>query len=228
MVNEFHDRRFPCTNLVPTGPGYSNVTPDQRVCSTVGSQPGLDYVDGDSYINTSFRYYHSHLWRNLGILFAMMIAFCGVYLMATEYVSSQKSKGEVLLFRRGVVPSKKTKLDEEEVPDERPTAEGVIAEKTTTGASTGEIPPSIQKQTAIFHWSAVNYDIKIKSEGRRLLDDVDGWVKPGTLTALMGASGAGKTTLLDVLASRVTMGVVSGNMLVDGRQRDSGFQRKTG
>lgn len=44
----------------------------------------------------------------------------------------------------------------------------------------------------------------------------------------MGASGAGKTTLLDVLASRVTMGVVHGQMLVNGRQRDRGFQRKTG
>jgi len=44
----------------------------------------------------------------------------------------------------------------------------------------------------------------------------------------MGASGAGKTTLLDVLASRVTMGVVTGQVLVNGRQRDSGFQRKTG
>jgi ATP-binding cassette, subfamily G (WHITE), member 2, PDR len=44
----------------------------------------------------------------------------------------------------------------------------------------------------------------------------------------MGVSGAGKTTLLDVLASRTTMGVVSGEMLVDGRPRDSGFQRKTG
>jgi len=31
-----------------------------------------------------------------------------------------------------------------------------------------------------------------------------------------------------VLASRVTMGVVTGQMLVDGRQRDTGFQRKTG
>lgn len=41
-------------------------------------------------------------------------------------------------------------------------------------------------------------------------------------------SGAGKTTLLDVLASRVTMGVISGEMLVDGQQRDSSFQRKTG
>jgi len=44
----------------------------------------------------------------------------------------------------------------------------------------------------------------------------------------MGVSGAGKTTLLDVLATRVTMGVVGGEMLVDGRQRDASFQRKTG
>lgn len=29
------------------------------------------------------------------------------------------------------------------------------------------------------------YDIKIKKEERRILDHVDGWVKPGTLTALM-------------------------------------------
>lgn len=41
-------------------------------------------------------------------------------------------------------------------------------------------------------------------------------------------SGAGKTTLLDVLATRVTMGVVTGEMLVDGKQRDVSFQRKTG
>lgn len=72
------------------------------------------------------------------------------------------------------------------------------------------------------------YDIKIKKEPRRILDHVDGWVKPGTLTGLMGVSGAGKTTLLDVLATRVTMGVVTGEMLVDGQQRDASFQRKTG
>lgn len=99
----------------------------------------------------------------------------------------------------------------------------VVPTKTET-----HVPVNIQKQTAIFHWDGMNYDIKIKKEPRRLLDDVDGWVKPGTLTALMGVSGAGKTTLLDVLASRVTMGVVSGYKYVDGRPCDSGFQRKTG
>lgn len=45
---------------------------------------------------------------------------------------------------------------------------------------------------------------------------------------LQGVTGAGKTTLLDVLANRLTMGIVSGQILVDGRLRDTGFQRKTG
>lgn len=48
------------------------------------------------------------------------------------------------------------------------------------------------------------------------------------MTDLQGVSGAGKTTLLDVLATRVTMGVVTGEMLVDGNPRDVSFQRKTG
>jgi ABC-type multidrug transport system ATPase subunit len=60
-------------------------------------------------------------------------------------------------------------------------------------------------------------DIEIKGKERRLLDHVSWWVKPGTLTQLMGASGAGKTTLFDVLAQRTTVGVVTGDMLVNGR-----------
>lgn len=152
-----------------------------------------------------------------------MIFFGFVYLMASEFISAKKSKGEVLIYPRGLVPSFATNSDEEGVPDSRLNTEAVANEKADDN-----VPAGILKQTAIFHWSNVVYDIKIKGEPRRLLDHVDGWVKPGTLTALMGVSGAGKTTLLDVLASRVTMGVVTGEMLVDGHQRDSGFQRKTG
>lgn len=86
----------------------------------------------------------------------------------------------------------------------------------------------ISESKAIFHWRDLCYDIKIKGETRRILNNVDGWVKPGTLTALMGASGAGKTTLLDCLAERVTMGVVTGKIFVDGRLRDESFARSIG
>jgi ATP-binding cassette, subfamily G (WHITE), member 2, PDR len=44
----------------------------------------------------------------------------------------------------------------------------------------------------------------------------------------MGVSGAGKTTLLDVLAQRVSFGVITGDMLVNGKPLDPSFQRKTG
>ena len=44
----------------------------------------------------------------------------------------------------------------------------------------------------------------------------------------MGVSGAGKTTLLDVLAQRTSIGIITGDMLVNGKPLDSSFQRKTG
>lgn len=36
-----------------------------------------------------------------------------------------------------------------------------------------------------FHWEVLCYEIEIKGGHRRLLDHVDGWVKPGVSTILM-------------------------------------------
>ena len=53
------------------------------------------------------------------------------------------------------------------------------------------------KMADIFSWSHVRYTIPIGNhEHRILLDDVSGYVVPGKLTALMGASGAGKVCSL--------------------------------
>jgi ATP-binding cassette subfamily G (WHITE) protein 2 (SNQ2) len=95
-------------------------------------------------------------------------------------------------------------------------------------------------------WENLNYHVPGPNGPIRLLHDVFGYVKPGTLTALMGASGAGafvfspillriltctfllgKTTCLDVLAQRKNIGVVSGDVLVDGRGLSSDFARAT-
>lgn len=181
MINEFDGREFPCATFVPTGQAYANIAPEQRVCSVVGADSGSSVVSGSAFISISYNYTRSHKWRNLGVLIAMTFFFCGIYLSATEYISARRSKGEVLVFRRGLVPEEKRNEDEEGAPIDRPTTKDLVPQRTI---SAGDVPPSIQKQTAIFHWEAVNYDIKIKSETRRLLDDVDGWVKPGTLTAV--------------------------------------------
>jgi ABC-type multidrug transport system ATPase subunit len=161
-----------------------------------------------------------------------MIFFLCLYLLATEFNSSTDSSAEVLVFRRGHVPkqlleAEKAAKNDEEAP---PAGGGAVNDKNDEEADKeqSEQVSALPPQTDVFTWKDVCYDIKIKNEGRRLLDNVNGWVKPGTLTALMGVSGAGKTTLLDVLAQRVSMGVVTGDMLVSGKAMDESFQRKTG
>lgn len=220
MVNEFHNRNFPCVNYVPSGQGYETVSGNNQVCSTVGSKPGVPFVNGDDYIGSAYRYYNSHKWRNFGILWVFLIGLMFIYLAATEVITAKKSKGEVLVFRRGHKSLKSKPADDLE---SAPPGRNVAAAKDNS-----DDIAIIERQTAIFQWRNVCYDIKIKKEDRRILDHVDGWVKPGTLTALMGVSGAGKTTLLDCLATRTTMGVITGEMLVDGKPRDESFQRKTG
>ena len=78
-----------------------------------------------------------------------------------------------------------------------------------------------------FTWENVNYVVPVPGGTRRILHDISGYIKPGTLTALIGASGAGKTTALDVLAQRKNIGVVTGDMPVNGKPLDISFVRNT-
>ena len=63
MVNEFHTLSGTCTALVPSGPGYEAVSLANQVCTVVGSLPGLTHVSGDRFLELTFGYSHSHLWR---------------------------------------------------------------------------------------------------------------------------------------------------------------------
>ncbi|CAG79546.2 ABC-2 type transporter-domain-containing protein [Yarrowia lipolytica] len=388
MVNEFRNRRFPCGLYVPSRSFYNSVPAESKSCVAIGAKLGQDYVDGSVFISTAYKYETGHLWRNLGILWAFAGFFCGVYLLAAEYVTMAQSKGEVLLFKRSqhrknlkAKPDKRFQdvelgdnlgdhnLDQNlgdnhstysyqqpiqaQIPPSRyaqqapmtpapmmhvpmtpggmlspgqqmfspgqqmmtpgpmspagmmtpgftyvpphgdtihqpPTVGDDINYTTpapqvnftpatpaqyttpatpaqyntpgtpgitggyepphgdtvhmppTVGDDTNYIPTKVRtnlslnssksnlQHSGVFQWTDVCYDIKVAGENKRLLDHIDGYVKPGTLTALMGASGAGKTTLLDVLADRKSTGIVHGDMLVNGQQRNASFQRKTG
>jgi len=78
---------------------------------------------------------------------------------------------------------------------------------------------------SVFTWKNLSYTVQ---GNLKLLDDVSGYCKAGTLTALMGSSGAGKTTLMDVLAQRKSEGEIRGEVLINGQQLPVSFQRTTG
>ncbi|ETI20753.1 hypothetical protein G647_07095 [Cladophialophora carrionii CBS 160.54] len=223
LVNEVHGREFPCasTSLVPPYGTGSNFQ-----CAVAGAVAGQTTVSGDRWVNSSYGYSYSHIWRNLGFLFAFMIFFFAIYFVATEINSDTTSTAEFLVFRRGHVPAY---LQQGRKDEERPqTNEKSISSDDPVEEKQAEEVKALPAQKDIFTWRNVTLDIKIKGEPRRLLDGISGWVKPGTLTALMGTSGAGKTTLLDALAQRTNIGVLTGDMLVNGKPLDPSFQRKTG
>ncbi|PRT52634.1 ABC transporter CDR4 [Wickerhamiella sorbophila] len=220
LTNEFSNRLFKCTSLLPEGPAYSDVPMSQRICTVPGSKVGEMEVQGSDYIWQSFRYKQTHQWRNIGVTFGWMFFFLGTYLLAVWVNPGARTKGEVLIFPRRILNKMKKQW-------KAAGHEGAPTKQLVDG-DTGSQDVALAASDDIFWWKDVCYDIKIKGEPRRLLNHVSGWVKPGTLTALMGASGAGKTTLLDTLANRVTMGVVTGHVFVNGTPRDNSFQRSTG
>ncbi|PWY86648.1 ATP-binding cassette transporter [Aspergillus heteromorphus CBS 117.55] len=230
VSNEFHDRYFPCASFVPSGPSYENVPSADKTCSVAGTSASSDLVSGDAYIAANYEYYYSDTWRNFGILIAFIVFFMTTYLLIAEFILFDSSKGEVLVFQR---KHKAALRGRDTANDEESGAEKAMAGESRSSAghhegSSGEKTLGFQFQSNKLHWRDVCYDVPIKGEIRRISDHIDGWVTPGTLTALMGASGAGKTTLLDLLASRVKTGVVSGNIYVNGIPRDPSFQRRVG
>ena len=115
---------------------------------------------------------------------AFVLFFLAAYLLAAEMVSFEESKGEVLIYRRGDTSSLKSRASADE-ESQGGNTRSINTASTLFEENKQESQPVLQQQTAIFHWRNVCYDISIKGKNRVILDHVNGWVKPGTLTALM-------------------------------------------
>lgn len=230
LTNEFRTLNVPCVGLVPSGAAYAGITAANQVCSTSGGIAGTNLVSGSQYLLEQYGYKWSHTWRNFGFVWAYFIFFLAIALIATEYQKDEAASGGVMIFKRGHAPAELVNAIEApgKAQDEENQASDPAALNEVTEADKNKAADTLRSATDIFTWRNVNYDITIKGEPRRLLSGVSGYVVPGKMTALMGESGAGKTTLLNVLAQRVSMGVVTGDMLVNGKPLPVSFQRQTG
>jgi ATP-binding cassette subfamily G (WHITE) protein 2 (SNQ2) len=231
LANEFYDLEMQCVTpyIVPQIPGAQE---RYQSCALQGNTPGSLTVSGAEYISVAYQYSRSHLWRNFGIICAFFLFFVALTAFGMEIQKPNKGGGAVTIFKRGQVP--KTVVKEMENKNLRPDEESGKMEPVTEKQSTSDNEESektvegIAKNETIFTFKNINYTIPYEKEERTLLRDVQGFVAPGKLTALMGASGAGKTTLLNTLAQRINFGVVRGEFLVDGTTLPSSFQRSTG
>jgi ABC-type multidrug transport system permease subunit/energy-coupling factor transporter ATP-binding protein EcfA2 len=231
MANEFHGQPIPCAfgNLIPSYlPVYQNIT--HQACAGIpGTAPGATEVIGDDYL-ASLSYSHSHIWRNVAILFAWWFLYVGLTIFFTLRWNDAAGATTLVIPREN--QKKVTQLPKSN--DEEAQSAG---EKTRFEAFDDTVGPianlesqqqtELVRNTSIFIWRNLSYIVKPPTGDRTLLDNVHSYCKPSMLGALMGASGAGKTTLLD-LAQRKTDGTIYGEILVDGRPLPISFQRSAG
>ncbi|KAG6843984.1 hypothetical protein H0H87_010943 [Tephrocybe sp. NHM501043] len=225
LTNEFRTLDGKCSSLVPSGPGYENVSITNQVCTTVGSTPGSEFVNGARYTLLSFSFSYSNTWMNFGILMAFTFGLISILLIFSEFNTSMANASSVTLFKQGSRSSLHAPEDgDEEAHNEKSLSVPMNSADVDMKQEIASTPP----MTDTFSWQRINYTVPIPGgEARRLLSDVTGYVAPGKLTALMGESGAGKTTLLNVLAQRVSTGVISGDMFVNGQPLPKDFQSQT-
>jgi ATP-binding cassette, subfamily G (WHITE), member 2, SNQ2 len=217
MANEFVNVNLTCAgqNLVPSGVTYTNIS--YQVCTLQGAVTGTDIVIGSEYISKTFEYYPADIWRNFGIILAFTLLFLFLNGLLSEVILYGASGRTITFYQKE--------------DKERKALNDALAKKRSErkrSDQSGVNPESLSiTSKRVLTWEALNYDVPVKGKKLRLLNDIYGYVKPGELTALMGASGAGKTTLLDVLADRKNVGVITGDVLIDGQRRGVEFQRGT-
>ncbi|RAH61989.1 ABC multidrug transporter [Aspergillus piperis CBS 112811] len=216
VANEFHGREFGCAEFVPSQP---NLHTNAYICSAVGSVAGHRTVSGDDYIWQTYRYTYDHVWRNFGILIVFLVGWMGLYFVATEFIAHS-----TIHFG-----SKSAYLRHEEHRKDEEAGKGPVSpDQDTTGNVRQNGFSFIEPQRIDLSWRDVVCEIHTSSGNHRILDQVTGWAKPGTITALMSHNSVQKAELLKVLAQRFTTGSVSGDILFNNCLLSSNFQRKIG
>ncbi|ODO11420.1 hypothetical protein I350_00200 [Cryptococcus amylolentus CBS 6273] len=215
MVNEFQTRTLHCdsTSLIPSGSGYDNTA--YQTCSIRGASAGQVDVPGMQYVHEVYGYTQGTVWRDIGLMWAFFVAYVCLIIVGSNLLIRDTPESSQKVYKRGA--------ETRTLSSREKTEEGKAALDMFKGPGS-----QAEKETPVYTFNDVRYTVQVDGKDKPLLNGISGYVKGGSLTALMGASGAGKTTLLDTISLRKTTGKIEGVMTIDGKPLDSTFSRSTG
>ncbi|EFA83423.1 ABC transporter G family protein [Heterostelium album PN500] len=182
------------------------------------------YTNGDQFLD-ELHYYTEYRWKwyNLLICVGFVLVFSVLNYMFLHFVRFEHIKKNS--------DSERRTLKANQVRQLRSTGSQIKLPRLRNSMSRINIHLSDEDKPSgcYMEWRNLSYEVDIKrrrkSSRLRLLNGINGYVKPGMLLALMGPSGAGKSTLLDVLADRKTGGHIEGTIKINGDYRNKYFTR---
>ncbi|KAL6229031.1 hypothetical protein BDW75DRAFT_246098 [Aspergillus navahoensis] len=220
-LNEIGTSTYQCSpqDTVPRGVTYNDTR--YQSCAVSGSLPGQLDVSGKLYLLAEYGFRSIHKWRNVGINAAFFVFFSVLVIIGMERFRHAAEQMSTIYYRQlpradAAYPS----LTDVEKPPPA-TENGGPNEPLNTQP----LAHTLEVNQHIFAWQDLSLEL---GDGKRLLQKVSGWLRPGSMTALMGISGAGKTTLLDTLARRIQIGVLFGGLYLDGGPLPASMGRRTG
>ena len=103
--------------------------------------------------------------------------------------------GALTIFKRGRAPkSVEQAMKKGSTPEDEEKAgvdgDGKLADFESSGSDTEVTAKGVAKNESIFTYQNVNYTIPTANGERKLLNDVQGYVRPGKLTALSKSTSA--------------------------------------
>mmetsp|Transcript_1994 Transcript_1994/g.5290 ORF Transcript_1994/g.5290 Transcript_1994/m.5290 type:complete len:1447 (-) Transcript_1994:184-4524(-) len=212
-INEFYGLVFSCTpeELLPPDP---SIPESVKICPI---STGEAYATNVLGLSSGYEWY----WYNIAALVGFIFLFLLVSSIGMLLIKPTEHGYRVL--------NSSSNPDDERIVDavneEFYSHQGLRDEAKAQDIGDTELS---KVKPGYIVWKGISYTVPTPDGDKKLLDNVDGFCRPGRMIALMGSSGAGKTTMLDVIAQRKTKGSIDGIIEVNRRPQDQYFSRISG
>ncbi|KAI9688918.1 MAG: hypothetical protein M1822_001275 [Bathelium mastoideum] len=221
FVNEFDGLNLDCSgSLVPDVPGAN---PDYQICLVAGAKEGQQSIPGLQYAEANGLYL-AHKWRNVGILFAFIVAYVIISMIGSEIMRFTPQGGSPIVYAK----SKKGQAQSESRSDSQSGTDGTLEkdiERALPKSTADELKSGPAKHGGpSLTWKNLTIDIGEK----RIIKGVSAYIRPGDFVSICGASGAGKTTMLKALSQINVTGEVGGELLFGNTALGQSFKKVTG
>ncbi len=101
IANEFRTETLTCSasSLVPNGPTYNDLA--YQGCTIVGAIPGSDSVSGTTFMWVKYGFSAGHIWRNVGILWAMYVIYAIMVIVGSIVMIRDTGSSSSKLYKAG-------------------------------------------------------------------------------------------------------------------------------